>query len=63
MNRVDAFDRLEFDNHYSLDNEVKSKAALDPHALVRQLDVPLVLEGQLRVGHFDNHAFAVHRLE
>jgi hypothetical protein len=55
--------RLEFDDHYSLYHEVKPKAAVDEDALVRQLDRSLVLEGQLRVRHFDDQAFSVNRLE
>ena len=38
VNRVNAFNRLEFDDHYPFDDEVKSKAAVDRNALVRELD-------------------------
>ena len=44
MNRVNAFDRLEFNDHYSLDDEVDSKATVDGDALVRQVDLALLLE-------------------
>ena len=63
MDRVHAFDRLEFDDNHSFDGEVKAKAAIDVDAFVRQLDVSLVLEAQLRMRQLDEHAFPVHRFE